>query len=81
MDRNKFAEGKTEEEVKAKEVAESQIIKKVVGGNATVVENQSTPHNPLPNGRAVGDGHAAVTKTLIPDSFIDHLNAYIPPKK
>jgi hypothetical protein len=82
MDRDQFAAGKSKDEMAEqaggkKQVPETPMVDKEEYKKAIAAV---TP-NPLPNGRAVGAGHAAAAETLIPDSFIDSLNKYMPPDK
>lgn len=72
MNRNDFAAGKKEDE-EAKPDARAK---------AKVTETQAKAGNLQADGsKMVGLGHAAVTKTLIPNSFIEKMDGYIPDKK
>ena len=86
MDRSGFASGNKEaEEAKKKvmankpDVAAPKAVEKKAPSPSPIT-TFAVVENVLPNGKAVGEGHAAVTHSLVPDSFIDKLNDYIPKK-
>jgi hypothetical protein len=89
MDRSSFASGNKEAEEAKKKVMENKpdvtapklAAKKEVVAPAPIMNDAWVEdRNVMPNGKAVGDGHAAVTHSLVPDSFINKLNDYLPKK-
>jgi len=78
MDRSQFAAGKSQEEVVVAKV--SKDIDEAVVQAVSKADIAKKDPQPLPNGKAVGEGHGAATHTLVPDSFIDKLNSYMPKK-
>lgn len=72
MNRNDFAAGKKEDE-EAKPDARAK---------AKVTEKQAQAGGLKADGsKMVGPGHAAATKSLIPNSFIEKMDGYLPEKK
>jgi hypothetical protein len=72
MDRNNFAAGKkVDEEAKPAARAKEKVADAQKKAGGLQADGK----------KMIGEGHAIVGKTLIPDSFIEKMDAYIPDKK